>query len=272
LTFPPPPEAFPLALPGNMSSRECNVKHLVQERVRHRFGENNDTVTCFSEYNVAEQSVTTNWTTCEQEHMYDTTNHPFTSTVLQKVIHAPEIGKGFQLLRPDGGFLGYDAAEPALRSHGLRGDQSVGPAQNGVLQRVIEYTNNTIISTGELDMVIIPNGTLLALQNMTWNGQKGFQKYPNQEYHLPNEGDSHKFHVAGTFSTERGLTFLTARQNGHSTDKPNMARILEILLGIRSGLGPVVPYTFDVRKKWKKWVAVDARDTYKFAIIDMRTD
>jgi carboxypeptidase D len=46
-------------------------------------------------------------------------------------------------------------------------DQSLGPAQNGVLQRVIEYTNNTLIGSGNLDMLLNTNGTLLALQNVT---------------------------------------------------------------------------------------------------------
>ena len=32
----------------------------------------------------------------------------------------------------------------------------------------------------EIDMIIITNGTLLAIQNMTWNGQLGFQNAPNE--------------------------------------------------------------------------------------------
>jgi carboxypeptidase D len=46
-------------------------------------------------------------------------------------------------------------------------DQSIGPAQNDVLKRVIEYTNNTLIGSGNLDMLLSTNGTLLALQNVT---------------------------------------------------------------------------------------------------------
>lgn len=46
-------------------------------------------------------------------------------------------------------------------------DASLGPAQDGVLARVIEYTNNTIIGSGNLDMLLSTNGTLLAIQNMT---------------------------------------------------------------------------------------------------------
>ena len=46
-------------------------------------------------------------------------------------------------------------------------DQSIGPAQNDVLKRVIEYTNNTLIGSGNLDMLLSTNGTLLAIQNVT---------------------------------------------------------------------------------------------------------
>jgi len=46
-------------------------------------------------------------------------------------------------------------------------DGSLGPAQDGVLAKVIEYTNNTIIGSGNLDMLLSTNGTLLAIQNMT---------------------------------------------------------------------------------------------------------
>jgi carboxypeptidase D len=47
-------------------------------------------------------------------------------------------------------------------------DLSLGPAQNGVLERVIEFTNNTLIGSGDLDFLLSTNGTLLAIQNLTW--------------------------------------------------------------------------------------------------------
>ncbi|CZR55517.1 related to pheromone processing carboxypeptidase (Sxa2) [Phialocephala subalpina] len=57
------------------------------------------------------------------------------------------------------------------------GDSSADPIQHA-LPKVIEHTNRTLISNAQWDMVIITNGTLLAIQNMTWNGKLGFQTRP----------------------------------------------------------------------------------------------
>ena len=37
-----------------------------------------------------------------------------------------------------------------------------------------------LISNADLDFVIITDGTLLAIQNMTWNGRLGFQTAPSE--------------------------------------------------------------------------------------------
>ena len=57
------------------------------------------------------------------------------------------------------------------------GDFSSDPIQK-VLPQVIEATNRVLVSNGDFDMIIITNGTLLAIQNMTWNGELGFQTAP----------------------------------------------------------------------------------------------
>jgi len=44
---------------------------------------------------------------------------------------------------------------------------------------MIEYTGNVIIGSGGLDMLIPTNGTLLILQQTTWQGMQGFQQQPN---------------------------------------------------------------------------------------------
>ncbi|TVY19385.1 DNA repair and recombination protein RAD54B [Lachnellula arida] len=48
------------------------------------------------------------------------------------------------------------------------GDLSADPIQS-ILPRVIQATNRVLISNGDLDMEILTFGTLLAIQNMTWN-------------------------------------------------------------------------------------------------------
>jgi carboxypeptidase D len=118
-------------------------------------------------------------------------------------------------------------------------DTSLGPAQNGVLQHVIEFTNNTIIGSGDLDMLLSTNGTLFTIQNMTWNGVQGFSEYPSTPLYAPyhpeyNGGALAGSGVQGTWLSERGLTFYTARLAGHELPgfTPGVAyRMLEILLG-----------------------------------------
>ena len=57
------------------------------------------------------------------------------------------------------------------------GDLSADPIQH-VLPQVIEATNRVLVSNGDFDMIIITNGTLLSIQNMTWHGKLGFQEAP----------------------------------------------------------------------------------------------
>jgi carboxypeptidase D len=118
-------------------------------------------------------------------------------------------------------------------------DASPGPANNGVLQRVIEYTNNTIIGSGDLDMLLSTNGTLFAIQNMTWNGAQGLSEYPTTPLYAPYHPEYNGGALAGAgyqgyWTAERGMMFYTARLAGHELPgyTPGVAyRMLEILLG-----------------------------------------
>lgn len=58
------------------------------------------------------------------------------------------------------------------------GDTSADPIQH-VLPQVIEATNRVLVANGDYDMIIITNGTLMSIQNMTWNGKLGFQERPS---------------------------------------------------------------------------------------------
>ena len=131
-------------------------------------------------------------------------------------------------------------------------DTSLGPAQNGVLQRVIEHTNNTIIGVGNLDFLLAPNGTLFALQNVTWNGLQGFQSYPqDQEFYVPyhpeyNGGRLSESGYVGNWGYERGLTYYQVQLSGH--ELPGYAagsgyRVIEKLLGRITDLSVVEDFT-----------------------------
>ena len=100
-------------------------------------------------------------------------------------------------------------------------DTSLGPAQNDVLSRVIDTLNNTWIGVGDLDFILPTNGTLLALQNVTWGGKQGFQKRPDYNtffvpYHPEyNGGALSAAGDVGKWGYERGLYFYTVQLAGH---------------------------------------------------------
>ena len=57
-------------------------------------------------------------------------------------------------------------------------DTSPDPIQH-VLPKVIEHNNRVLVSNGDVDFMITASDTLLAIQNMTWNGKLGFQEMPS---------------------------------------------------------------------------------------------
>jgi carboxypeptidase D len=87
-------------------------------------------------------------------------------------------------------------------------------AYNGVLPGVIERSKRTIIAHAALDMVLILNGTMLMIQNLTWGGKMGFQKKPTEPFYVPYHDDPSLSTLAasgimGTTHTERKLTWVT---------------------------------------------------------------
>ena len=78
-----------------------------------------------------------------------------------------------------------------------------------VLPQVIEATNRTLVLNGNLDMIIITNGTLMSIQNMTFNGDMGFQERPSTPIEIPGLGR------AGTQHFERGLLWGETYNSGH---------------------------------------------------------
>lgn len=111
----------------------------------------------------------------------------------------------------------------------LRPDESV-PSSLGPLPSVIERTNNTIIGHGLLDFLLIANGSLVSIQNMTWNGVQGFQSAPRDLFFVPYHNGLQEVSygeasipfvqdagagLLGTTHTERGLTWVTVNGAGH---------------------------------------------------------
>jgi carboxypeptidase D len=129
----------------------------------------------------------------------------------------------------------------------MAGDTSADPIQY-VLPRVIEATGRVLVSNGDLDIIILTNGTLLAIQNMTWNGALGFQTCPSTPIviDLPDlqykavfdaSGQKGRDDPQGAFGVqhyERGLMWAETYLGGHTQpgNQPRASyRHLEWLLG-----------------------------------------
>ena len=101
-------------------------------------------------------------------------NQPyFNRTDVKKVLHAP-LDVNWEICA---------TGKPVFVGDG---DQSLPSGHNGgPLMKGIEATNNVIVGHGDLDMVVIANGTLITLNNLTWNGQQGFSEPPVHPFYVP---------------------------------------------------------------------------------------
>lgn len=209
-TFPPPPGPFPV-LPDPYASPNYTCD--IFDDLYYAILEINP---CFNIYHITE--------TCPHpwsvggginpgDYVPPTEVVYFNRSDVQRAINAPPTN--WQQCTSTNVFGG------ATDNQTLR-DTSLGPAQDGVLAHVIESTNNTIIGVGNLDFLLCPNGSLAALQNVTWNGLQGFQTFPNTEFYVPyhpeyNGGALAGAGIQGSWGTERGLTFYQIQLAGHGT-------------------------------------------------------
>ncbi|OSD01947.1 alpha/beta-hydrolase [Trametes coccinea BRFM310] len=110
------------------------------------------------------------------------------------------------------------------------GDQSLPPAFT-VLPNVIEKSERAVIVHGLADFILIAEGTRIVIQNMTWNGQQGFQTpIQNDSFVVDGMG------ALGTAHSERGLTYFEVALSGHMVPQfsPKAAfQIMEYLMGFR---------------------------------------
>ena len=141
-------------------------------------------------------------------------------------------------------------------------DHSPPSAINGgPLQRVIEHTYNVIVVNGDLDMAVPSDGTLLVLQNLTWNGAQGFSSPPTQwnDLWVPKAEQMIQESIAGagvmgSWVSERGLTFARVYGAGHQVPEwtPSVAfRQVEVLLGRRKDMG--VREGFSTQEWFEGW-------------------
>ncbi|TFK88356.1 alpha/beta-hydrolase [Polyporus arcularius HHB13444] len=111
-----------------------------------------------------------------------------------------------------------------------RGDKSLPPAFT-VLPNAIEKSERAVIVHGLADFILIAEGTRIVIQNMTWNGQQGFQTpIKNDSFVVDGMG------ALGQTHTERGLTYFEVALSGHMIPQfsPRAAfQIMEYLMGFR---------------------------------------
>ena len=165
LTF-PPPGVQPPGYFNYSSETRCDVFDLVNNEAF----ENNP---CFNIYEVNQQCPLL-WDVLSfpTELVYSPAGATtyFNRTDVKQAMHAPDID--WSVCGENTVFLGGNGNGPESE-----GDLSADPIQH-VLPQVIEATNRVLISNGDLDMIILTNGTLMAIQNMTWNGKLGFSSIP----------------------------------------------------------------------------------------------
>ncbi|KAL9109199.1 MAG: hypothetical protein Q9227_006124 [Pyrenula ochraceoflavens] len=234
--FPPPAGPFPALTSANNES--CDVFDLVYAAAL-------DNNPCFNVYHMTDQcpflysvlGVIANGYEPPGAQVY------FNRSDVQAALHVPPTN--------------WEECVSPVFAGPRRRDQSLGPALDGVLPRVIEGTNNMIIAVGKLDFLLPVNGTLLALQNMTWGGTQGFQSPPSSDLYVPFHPDPNLAALsgAGTFGEwvqERGLTFAAVDYAGHMI--PEYApgafyRMMEVMLGRVDSLDSMAPFTTQASMK-----------------------
>ncbi|KAJ9145350.1 Carboxypeptidase [Pleurostoma richardsiae] len=125
------------------------------------------------------------------------------------------------------------------------------PSGIEVLPRIIERLDRTIIGHGDLDYILIGNGTLLMVQNMTWHGQQGLSAYPDKDLFVPYHSEASEATLAGSgilgkWRTERNVTYIHQFQAGHMIPQFQPAasyRQLEFLLGRIDNLSQRIDFT-----------------------------
>lgn len=176
------------------------------------------------------------------QYSYDGMPVYFNRSDVKRAMHAP---KNIEWLSCKGPvFLGDGGPQG-------EGDLSPDPIQH-VLPRIIEATKHVLVSNGDLDSVILTDGTLLAIQNMTWGGKLGFQvkpstpiviTLPDLQYSAVFEGNGYGgldgAAAMGIQHYERGLMWAQTYLSGHMQPQfqPRSSyRHLQWMLGHIDGL------------------------------------
>ena len=177
----------------------------------------------------------------------------FNMTSVQKAINAP-IGNWDEC-----------SIEPVF----VNNSDSSPPSALSVLPSVIDRADRVVIGHGLADMILLFNGTVIAVQNMTFNGAQGFSTAPSDwaDFYVPYHnsyinqlGDIAGAGIMGSYHTERKLTVVTVDLSGHMIPQyaPSASyRTIEFLLGRIPSLGTKGTFTTMKNEKYVCDVAED---------------
>lgn len=244
LTYPPPQRPFP-AIPDPTANYNdntqfadpCDPLSIAYEAAVY-------SNPCLNIYRIADMCPHLESALGEQRNQGEDKAIYFNRSDVKQILHVAESASWGECTGSPGVFV-------PVGNNTDGGDQSAPPALNGVLTKVIEKTGRVIIGSGGLDMLLNTNGTLLSIQNMTWNGMQGFQEYPGKDFFSPYHEEWNPQTLAssgnvGTWGSERGLTFYYVQLAGHMVpgNAPGPSyRVLEVLLGRVDNLGSTEPFT-----------------------------
>jgi carboxypeptidase D len=188
--------AFPPAgvQPTVQTKSNCNIFNMAASQAQQ-------VNECFNIYEVNQTCPTPQDPMAD--NMFDSSNgktNYFNRDDVKKALHAPAATQWSECSN-NAVFVGRGGPEG-------EGDLSMDSIVK-VLPQVIEATNRTLVINGDLDMIIITNGTLMAIQNMTYNGDMGFQEAPSTPINIDGLGEAGRYHI------ERGLLWGETYNSGH---------------------------------------------------------
>lgn len=244
LTFPPSGK-HPVTLPGANNDTCTGLWHSVIAKAKQANP-------CFNFYNIVDHCPSPYNSIFNPLNPYDGNGSYFNLPGVKNAIHAPD---GIEWT-------------PCAESHGFMNPPDKSPVSGlKQLPHVIDTTQNVILAQGGFDGMMLLNGVILGIQNMTWGGEMGFQYRPQDPFYVPDCG--YRFNgtnitasgygtnmpagygVLGTTHHERGLTLVVTKLAGHQG--PGYApsgsfRHLEKLLGRVKSLSGTEPFTLpDIR-------------------------
>jgi carboxypeptidase D len=140
----------------------------------------------------------------------------------------------------------FRPCNPAILTTLFSQSNHPAPPAYSILPTLLSTHNISVhIYHGALDLLVNYLGVELALQNMTWNGQQGFQRRPDRTFGLQNTkmlngtgtwpGNTTTGKAAGVWTEERGLTYHLFYEAGHAVPRDQSAEMWEYVRDVIVG-------------------------------------